>query len=232
MLKTGTTLPELRLRRGDYEDWIADATGVPAGRMQVVTVYEGERLPQPDAPAAVVVTGSSAMVSERARWSEEAARWLRGAVHAGTPVLGICFGHQLLAVALGGRVGRNPRGREIGSVSVDRLPGAEDDALLGSLPGRFQAQATHVESVIELPEGAQRLASSPGDPHHALRFGERAWGVQFHPEFDADVIRAYLVARREILRDEGLDPEGLERRVVETPDGPRLLRRFAALSGL
>ena len=147
----------------------------------------------------------------------------------GIPVLGICYGHQLLAHALGGRVARNPRGREIGSVEVEALPAARDDALLGALPVRLTVQATHVESVLELPPGARLLAVSRGDPHHAFSAGARAWGVQFHPEFDAEVIRGYLEARREILGREGLDAAALLAGVRESEDGRALLRRFAEL---
>jgi GMP synthase (glutamine-hydrolysing) len=229
VLKTGSTLPELRTRRGDYEDWIAAGLGLPRERIQVVAVHEAGRLPPPAAPAGAVVTGSSAFVSQREPWSERTADWLREAVAAGTPVLGICYGHQLLAHALGGRVGRNPRGREIGTVEVEVLPAARRDPLFAELGSPLPMQATHLESVLELPPGARWLAQSRGDPHQAFAVGERAWGVQFHPEFDADVIRAYLAARREAVRAEGLDPETLERGVRDSPAGPVLLRRFASL---
>jgi GMP synthase (glutamine-hydrolysing) len=232
VLKMGSTLPGLRERRGDYEDWIAAGLGVARARLHVVAAAEGEAPPAPSAVAAVVVTGSSAMVSQREPWSERAAAWLRDAAAAGTPLLGICYGHQLLAHALGGRVGRNPRGREIGSVTLELRPDARGDPLLGVLPERAVVQATHVESVLELPAGARLLAGSGGDPHQAFAWGGRAWGLQFHPEFDADVIRAYLAARREILRAEGIDPEPLEHAVAESPHGSLLLRRFAELAGL
>ncbi len=88
---------------------------------------------------------------------------------------------------------------------------------------------THVESVLELPPGARRLAENDCDPNQAFAMGERAWGVQFHPEFDADVIRGYLEERADELRSEGLDPEALARDVTEAPAGPLLLRRFADL---
>lgn len=231
VLKTGTTLPELRARRGDYEHWIVAGMGLGLGDVDVVPVYEGAELPAPDAPSGVVVTGSSAMVSQREPWSERAAGWLARAVAAGTPVLGICYGHQLLAHALGGRVAPNPRGREIGTVAIRLLAESADDPLLGPLPSPVLLQATHVESVLELPDGALRLAESAGDPNHVFRVSERAWGVQFHPEFDADVIAGYLAARRELIRDEGLDPEALERDVRDSPEGPRLLARFTALLG-
>jgi GMP synthase (glutamine-hydrolysing) len=229
VVKTGTTLAQLRPRRGDYEDWVVEGLGLPWGRIELVVVYEGATLPEPSEPAGVVVTGSSALVSGREPWSERAAAWLREAVVADTPLLGICYGHQLLAHALGGRVGRNPRGREIGTVAVELREAARKDPLLGGLPARLTVQATHVESVLDLPPGARLLASSAIDPHQAFACGERAWGVQFHPEFDAEVVRAYLEVRREELREEGIDPESLERAVEESPHGTRLLRRFAAL---
>ena len=229
VVKTGTTLPQLRPHRGDYEDWIVERLGLPWERIELVVVYEGETLPAPHEPAAVVVTGSSALVSAREPWSERTAAWLREAVTTGTPLLGICYGHQLLAHALGGRVGRNPRGREIGTVAVELQAAAREDPLLGGLPAQLTVQATHVESVLELPPGARLLASSAIDPHQAFACAERAWGVQFHPEFDAQVVRTYLEVRREEIREEGIDPESLERAVEDSPHGTRLLRRFAEL---
>ena len=232
VLKTGTTLDALRARRGDYEDWILAGLGVAAEAAHVASVHLGEPLPAPNGPAAVVVTGSSAMVSERLSWSERAALWLRDAAHAGTPILGICFGHQLLGQALAGRVGPNPRGREMGTVQVELRAEARDDPLLGGLPSPLTVQATHVESVLELPPGARALAGNAADPYHAFAWGDAAWGVQFHPEFDADVMRAYLEARRQILRGEGIDPEPLESGVSDSPHGHELLRRFAQLATL
>jgi GMP synthase (glutamine-hydrolysing) len=232
VVKAGTTLAALRARRGDYEDWIAAGLGLARGRVRVVAVHEGEALPAPDAAAAVVVTGSAAMVSEREPWSEKTAAWLRDAAHAGTPLLGICYGHQLLAHALGGRVGANPRGREMGTVEVALRAEARSDPLLGPLDSPLRVQVTHLESVLELPAGARVLASNAADPHQAFAWGERVWGVQFHPEFDAEVMRAYLEERRSLLRAEGIDPGPLERGVSESPHGGRLLRRFARLFGL
>ncbi len=232
ILKTGSTLPELRQRRGDYEDWIAAGLGLDLAALEVVSVYAGAELPKVSDVLAVVVTGSSAYVSDREPWSERAAGWLAELVAAGTPLLGICYGHQLLAHALGGRVERNPRGREMGTVEVALLPEAGGDPLFRDLGNPLTVQATHLESVTELPPGARRLGENALDPHHAFAVGAAAWGVQFHPEFDADVMRAYLVARREILLGEGIDPGPLERGVTQSPQGPDLLRTFADFAGL
>ena len=232
VVKCGSALEPVRAQRGDYEDWILAGMEVPRAGARVADAQAGEELPAPGAVAAVVLTGSSAMVSAREAWSERVAAWLREAVAADTPVLGICYGHQLLAHALGGRVAANPRGREIGTVEVEALPAARDDALLGPLPERLTVQATHVESVLELPPGARLLAASRGDAHQAFAVGGRAWGVQFHPEFDAGVIRGYLEARREVLHREDRDPDALLAAVRESGHGRALLRRFAALAAL
>jgi len=231
ILKMGSTLPSLRARRGDFEDWVARGAGLAAAEVRVIDVPSADELPQVNGTAGVMVTGSHTMVTERQPWSERAAEWLRVAMEHRVPVLGICYGHQLLAHALGGRVGRNPRGREIGTVRLRLAPEARRDALLGDLPEATHAHTTHVESVLELPPGGTRLAESDADPNQAFAAGPRAWGVQFHPEFDADVMRGYLESRRDLLRDEGLDADRLLALVRETPEAGSLLRRFAALCG-
>lgn len=227
IVKTGSTLAPIRARRGDFESWITAGLGVALERVRVVSVFEGEALPPSRDCAGAVVTGSSAMVSEREPWSETTAAWLAHAVANATPLLGICYGHQLLAHGLGGRVAKNPKGREIGSVDVALVDAAAGDPLLGGPGERFRAQTSHVESVLALPPGATRLATTALDPNHAFRVGEAAWGVQFHPEFDADITRGYIAGRREAIAAEGLDPERLRADVGPSPRATAVLRRFA-----
>ena len=226
LIKTGATIPETRDEHGDFEEWFARGMGTSS--LSLVNVYEGETPPDPTGFSGVVITGSASMVSHRHDWSEHTAAWLAEVVHRGMPVLGVCYGHQLLAHALGGVVGPNPRGRQIGTTRIRILPSAANDPLMGQLPTSLAAQTTHVESVHRLPTGAVRLASSPRDRNHAFRFGDRAWGVQFHPEFGADVMSGYIRARSHVIRAEGLDPEDLANRVSETPVAHGLLGRFAS----
>ena len=228
IVKTGTAVTSAK-RRGDFELWIGAGLGLAPEALEVRRVDQGAPLPRPDEVAGVVVTGSSAMVTDRDAWSERTAQWLRDAVLEGAPVLGICYGHQLLAHALGGRVAYNPLGRRLGTLDVRLTAAAREDALFDGLPDVLHVAVSHRQVVVEPPPDATLLATTAYDPHHAYRVGARAWGVQFHPEYDADIVRAYLHDRRAKLLAEGLDPDALARESRDTGHGTQVLRRFAAI---
>ncbi|TCZ81436.1 glutamine amidotransferase [Lysobacter sp. N42] len=225
ILETGQPVASMR-RHGGFPHWIRTAAALGRDAAVVVDVERGQPLPTHDGWAGVIVTGSGAMVTDRHDWSETTAVWLREAAHGGLPLLGICYGHQLIAHALGGEVGWHPDGREMGTVEVQRLAPANDDPLFSGLPDRFAAQATHLQSVLRVPEGATLLARSAHDPVHAFRWGDAVWGVQFHPEFSTVHMRGYVRARHAALRGEGLCPVATERGVSATPHARRVLRRF------
>ena len=230
LVKTGGTIKKITPLYEDFEDWFAHHMEV--SDFLQVDVFRHEVLPTPDSVAGIVVTGSAAMVSDQEDWSERTAAWLKAAVETGIPVLGVCYGHQLLAHALGGRVGRNPRGRQIGTVRAELTQAGKNDTLLGHLPEAFHAQTSHVESVLELPLNATRLATSPRDDNFAIRFAENAWGIQFHPEFSAPVMLEYIRHRADAIRGEGQDPDHLLAQVMDTPQARSTLRRFKTMVGL
>ncbi|CAM3785135.1 glutamine amidotransferase [Paracidovorax anthurii] len=230
--RTGGTFEVLRGRLGDFADWVRTGLAAEAGGLPVTVVdaAAGAPLPEPGAIAGVVLTGSHAMVTDRAGWSEGLGRWLARAVAARTPVLGICYGHQLLAHALGGEVADHPDGLEIGTVEVHPEPAAAaGDALFAPLPAAFAAQVVHHQSVRRLPPGAVRLAGNAFEPHQAFRVGPCAWGVQFHPEFGAAAMQGYIDTLAPELRAAGHDPQRLGDAVRATPEAAGLLPRFARL---
>ncbi len=230
IIQTGTAPTEIRARLGDFAEWFRRGLGLTPDQIECVRVDGDGKLPAPDNIAAAVITGSGAMVTQRLDWSERTAGWLADAAAKGLPMLGVCYGHQLLAHAFGGRVDYNPRGREIGSVSIQLLPAARDDVLFGSMPARFDAQATHLQTVLEPPRGAVVLARSDLDGCQCVRFSEQVWGVQFHPEFGVAQTRAYMRARAKTLTDEGLDASSLLKAVRTCPKPRTVLRRFARLA--
>ncbi|MBS0194089.1 MAG: glutamine amidotransferase [Proteobacteria bacterium] len=224
IIETGDPAPTLR-RRGSFAHWIRVAAGLDRDEAVVCRVLDGENLPRREGFAGVLITGSGAMVTERLDWSERSAQWLGDAAQAGLPLFGICYGHQLIAHALGGEVGWNPVGREIGTVRIQRIDGSADP-LFDGLPDAFHAHATHMQSVLRLPADAVRLACSQQDGCHAYRWGRSVWGVQFHPEFSTGIMRGYIAARRDKLLHEGIDRHAIERTVRAAPLARRVLQRF------
>ena len=225
IVKTGDAPAAIAAAHGDFDAWFRAAIGRPA---DICQVHRGQGLPDIDAPLGVIVTGSPAMVSWRQPWSERTAAWLAAVLGAGrVPVLGVCYGHQLLAHARNGEVGPNPRGRQMGTAQLRLTQAGRGDALLGPLAANPIVQTTHEECVLQPPGDAVHLASTATDRYHALRFTPRAWGVQFHPEFDPAIMRAYLEHRREPLRREGFDPDAMQSRLVPARRAYALLAAFA-----
>lgn len=210
IIKTGRTLLPLEQCFGDFEDWFQrPQDGV---RYSVVAACDNDQPPPPATYDRIIITGSPAMVTERAPWSEALVPWLKQAATARIPMLGVCYGHQLIAHAFGGSVDWHPHGREIGTVHIERLETAIDDPLLGNLPTRFPAHVSHAQSVITLPPEAIVLARNDFEPHHAYRIGTHIWGLQFHPEFDCDIMRGYLILMAERL---ATDPTSMRKLLAD-----------------
>ena len=185
ILQTGHPAASMR-RHGSFAHWIRVAAGLGGDDVVVVDVAGpdgsgGESLPTREGFSGAIVTGSGAMVTDRLPWSEASAAWLRDAAHAGLPLLGICYGHQLIAHALGGEVGYNPAGREMGTLDIDLQDEAGDDPLFVGLPRQFAVQATHLQTVLALPDGARLLATSAQDAACAFRWGTSAWACSSIP---------------------------------------------------
>ena len=230
IIKTGSAAEPVASVYGDFERWFTEGMGLEFEQVLVIDAPAGDPLPEFHEFDALLITGSSAMVTDRKEWSENLAGWLRALFPTTKPVLGVCYGHQIIADALGGEVGRNPEGREIGTISVD-FSGAElaNDPVLGGLSGPLPAQSSHSQTVLKLAPGFRAFAKSDKDPHQACFAPPACWTVQFHPEFRGDVMGAFIELRAENLRAEGLDDQKLLAGVGDSPEVAGLLKRFAAL---
>src|SRR4051812_5534901 len=156
VVQTGTTA-----LHGDYPRWFERALG---RELPVVRAHQGEPLgPALDRvrPHGIIVTGSPLSVMEEAPWMLQLGADLLRIGDRGTPVLGVCFGHQLLGRVAGGAVVQNPRGREIGTVRVRLTEEARRDPLFSWAPtDEIDVQATHMDAVDPQPAGAVLLASN------------------------------------------------------------------------
>lgn len=174
----------------------------------------GDTLPDTlDGFDGLVVLGGS-----MACWEDEAASWLphtrrllAEGVEDAVPTLGICLGAQLLALATGGQVGRGAKGLEVGLVEVTLTDAAGTDPLLAPVAERFGASLAvpqwHQDAIAELPPGAVRLAGGSRYPNQAFRLGERAWGLQYHPEVTVEDWQDWMDGGHGAVRTEGLQPD-------------------------
>ncbi len=154
----------------------------------------GEALPDDltSHDALLVLGGAMDAVDEAGHpWLAATVALLARAVAEGVPTWGVCLGHQLLARACGGVVDRNPRGRQVGVLTMGWTPDAADDALVGPLATSAVASRClqwNQDIVVEVPPTAVVLARTAADEPQVVRFASRAWGVQAHPEAGPELV--------------------------------------------
>jgi GMP synthase (glutamine-hydrolysing) len=234
LLKCGSTGTAVRVVHGDYDRWFLRALAPTGAQVRVLEAHSGAPLPPRAGADAVVVTGSPSSVIDLAPWMRETGKWLREQAERGTPVLGVCFGHQLLASAYGGSVGRSPRGRELGTVRCALTPAGREDPLFADVAPEFEVQATHEDEVERLPAGAELLATNGWSRVQAFRIGRTVRAVQFHPEMDGATTLAVVLSRAtgiaadaQVRGEDGAErARGVLAGVHGTPWGERILRNF------
>jgi GMP synthase (glutamine-hydrolysing) len=190
IFKAGSTYSHIKLMAGDTHEWIIKAVNRPELCFETVELDK-----QPDAInfkaySGIFITGSHSNVTEKQTWMLHAHQLIKQGMAAGIPILGICFGHQLLADALGGMVDYCPRGGESGIVEVWLKNGT--NPLTKNLPRQFKAFAAHEQTVITMPDGAICHGTNLQEHHHIVEFAPKTWGVQYHPEFTPHISNAYF----------------------------------------
>jgi GMP synthase (glutamine-hydrolysing) len=217
IIKCGSADRTVVDRFGDYESWFIRALGGDPAHFTVIAPYKGEPLPDPTRYAALIATGSPFSVTERRPWMTSTGEYLVRAGERQVPVLGVCFGLQLIAETLGTPVQKSPRGREFGAIELELTTEGQRDPLFRGLPGRFKVLETHEDEVPALPIGATLLARNPHSQIQAVAIGDWVRGVQFHPELWSEPARTTAEARRIPAQSFQLE---------ETPAGRAVLRNF------
>lgn len=176
---------------------------------------------------AVMISGSPRDAFADDEWTHGLMAKVARLLEKRKPVLGVCYGHQILGRVKGGKVGRCEGGWELGETKVEATTEGAGSALLQGLPKQMNVMQSHRDCVLEVPGKGVLLASSPHTKVQAAQWAERVYGVQFHPEFTGEVIRGVWAERRDRWRDQvkfNLD-EKLDR-AKECPHGLAILRNF------
>jgi GMP synthase (glutamine-hydrolysing) len=179
--------------------------------IETVELDEGDPLPDwRDVDLAVVMGGPMGVYDEADHpWLAAEKKWIAEAVRAGMPYFGVCLGAQLLAASLGAavRTGHTP---EVGVLPVTLTEAGQADPVLTVLGQEFDALQWHGDT-FDVPDGAAWLGRSPAYPHQAMRFGDVAYGVQFHIEVTDEMfaewghVPAYAASAQAALGPSGFD---------------------------
>ena len=209
ILVTGYVPEHMATEHGEYPEQFRDLYRAvdPSVEVEAVDILAGEMPTSPDACDAWVVTGSKHGVYDDLPWIEPLKNFLREARSAGVPLIGICFGHQLMAEAFGGRAEKSNKGWGCGvhDYSVEHRP-----AWLGENPQSFAMHAMHQDQVTAIPEDATRLAGSEFCEFAMLSYGNAeapdAISIQPHPEFAEGYARGLVELRKgELIPDATAD---------------------------
>ncbi len=188
IIETGLLDEKSRARFGTFPEMFERLIGAADRSISfdVVSLIKGETLPDPSTLQAILITGSSAGVYDQLDWIAPLEDFVRAAYAKHVPMVGVCFGHQLMAQALGGIARKSEKGWGIGRHVYDVAPGN------GIIDGeRIAIAASHQDQVIEPPSGARTILSSPFAQHAGLLYGNgAAFSVQPHPEFDTGFAHA------------------------------------------
>jgi GMP synthase-like glutamine amidotransferase len=201
ILETGAPPKDLQGRFGRYPAMFRQLLGEDTYDWASFDAHRGEYPATPEDCAAYLITGSPAGAYDADPWVGRLIEFLRAA-RGRAALVGVCFGHQVMAQAFGGKVIKSPKGWGIGLhryTVMQRTPWMDGEDVIA-------VSASHQDQVVEPPPGAVPLAGSDFCPFGMLEYaGERAVSIQLHPEFAPDYARALIETR---LGNPYPEPEG------------------------
>ncbi|WP_422029297.1 type 1 glutamine amidotransferase [Roseovarius sp.] len=210
ILMTGHAVPELLERTGDYDAMFARLLAGHGFTFATYNVVDEEYPEAPDACDGWLITGSKHGAYEDHPWIPPLEEFIRAVYADGRPMIGVCFGHQIIAQALGGKVIKYPGGWSVGRTEY-------------TLDGETLAlNAWHQDQVVELPQDAEVIGKSDFCANAAMVYGDRILTIQPHPEFGPDVVDDLIR-----LRGKGVVPDDLLEGASRGLDAPTDAARFA-----
>lgn len=212
ILQAGRSPDNLRAEHGDYDDFFRRFLDGEGFEFETFPVLDGIFPDSVEGADGWLVTGSRFGAYEDHDWIPPLEAFLRASYARAIPIAGICFGHQILAQALGGKVEKFAGGWSAG-VEHYRHDG---------FPAGISLIAWHQDQVTQLPADARVVGSSDFCRYAALAYGDRAYTIQPHPEFNADFTYGLIEARRSIL------PEGVADRAEDSLGSETSSRELAA----
>ncbi|NOZ07247.1 MAG: type 1 glutamine amidotransferase [FCB group bacterium] len=193
LICAGQTPRPIAEKFGEKLEWYRSRTAGLGVELEPRLVYQGD-CPDCSEGDAWIITGSGESVPDHSEWMLQLEELIRCGTSEGKPILGICFGHQIIAQALGGKVIRNPKGWEVGSHTIHLTAAGTTSAIFKGFPPDPTVYETHEDIVERLPENAELLAKNQMGIQ-AFSYADNVYAVQFHPEFTYEIICEYTKMR-------------------------------------
>ena len=193
ILSAGPGLPEVVTKYGHSSEWIPDILSNHQVEFEVKKAYENDFDSISDVDG-WIITGSKYSVYDDVDWIKNLQNYIKKILSMNKPILGICFGHQLLAKTLGGVVEKNSLGWELGSYSISLTSKGKKSSLFNNIDDKLIVYESHQDSVTVMPDGAVELAYNQKCTQ-AFQLYQTLYSVQFHPEFSWDVMKKYVSIR-------------------------------------
>ncbi len=217
IIACGPGLKEISQVHGLSSDWVHSMIKDKVAKVELVKAYLNET-PSFDNDCAWIIMGSRYSVYDDMDWIDRLKNNICKAIETSTPILGICFGHQILCCALGSTISDNPKGWEIGSSKVSLSDKGCSSPLFEGFNKDFYVYQSHHDVVSSLPESVDLLCSNQFGVQ-SVSFSDFIFGVQFHPEFSYDVMNAYFDARIKKIENSNFQ-------VINQNEGSKVINNF------
>jgi len=195
IISNGPGLKDVVDEFGHSSEWIPETINDSSIKYKVLKAYEGETC-DINHYDAFIITGSKYSVYDNFEWITSLKNFINSIISKNKPILGICFGHQILATCLGGEVIKNSKGWELGSYNVSLTPFGSECPLFNNIDSNEVFYESHQDVVSTIPEGAVELAFTE-KANQSFSYNNFIFGVQFHPEFSFKVTRKLMDLRIE-----------------------------------
>jgi len=221
ILEVGPVIDELKARYGSYPDMFAQLLGKadPSLDFQAISLINDEPLPAPEEHDAYLITGSRYGVYDDIEWIPALRQFVRDVGTADRKMVGICFGHQIMAEAYGGKVEKSKKGWGLGLHGYD----VKTKPWMSGALSKVRINALHQDQVVEAPAGAELIAGWDFCEFGGFQFSPKAISFQFHPEFSPAFFRDLIAARRGTIIPEDIADAGLDS-VRDENDAPSVAR--------
>jgi len=193
ILDCGPSLTDVSQEFGQSPEWIMEVLKDTDCEFDWIKPYMGQNINIISGDA-WIITGSPRSVYDEEGWMLGLEENIRKASKSNIRILGICFGHQLIAKSFGGTVELNPKGWELGSYPIYLTAHGKKSALFKNMDNEIIVYESHQDSVIVMPDGAVELAYNQKCVQ-AYQLFDTLYSVQFHPEFSWDVMKKYVSVR-------------------------------------